>query len=69
MLLVLVDTEHLIMGYHVIIVRNYLIMSLVLSALPNPRDCGWTPPCDHHKIKVVHLGWSMHRTRRHKQDA
>ena len=66
---VLRETEYLIMGCHVVTIRNYMIMSLVLSDPPSPKDCCWTSPFNHHKMEVVHLGWSLSRTRRHEQDA
>lgn len=40
---VLVETEHLIMEYHMT-VRNYIITNLVVSDLPSPKDCCCTLP-------------------------
>lgn len=65
---VLVEIEHWIMRHHMMTVRNYIIMSLVPSDLPSPKDCCCTPPCNHHKTEGVHLVWDMRRIERHKQD-
>lgn len=64
---VLIETEHRIMRHHMMTVRNYMIMSFVLSDLPNPKDYCCTPLCNHHKMEVVHSVWDMNILGRHSK--
>lgn len=56
------------MGYHMVTIRNYMIMNLVLSDPTSLKECCWISLYNQHKMEFVHLGWNMSQIRRHKQD-